>query len=410
MRLIQKLLPASKMKLVISCIGVLALLVFSGFVLFEATKAEVVFADNGKEQTVITHTNTVEDLLEELGITVGKHDAISHEMDTPIEHGMSVQFDAAKEVTVSIDGEEESYYTTAETVDDFFTEANLSFTEQDAISHNTTEATEDGLHIEVLTAYEVTINDGGKEKRIWTTGGTVENLLNKAEVKYDRKGEDKVKPALDEQITKTDEISIVRVSEEEEVITETVAYDTEKREDHSLLKGNEKVISEGKDGIVKKIYKIIKENNQEVKRELVKEDITESVNEVVAIGTKEEQPEPNLVTVASKKSNASTETSSNHSGSKSLTMTASAFTAGCSGCSGTTATGINLKANPNMKVIAVDPNVIPLGTRVWVEGYGEAVAGDTGGHIKGNRIDLHVPTKSDAYSWGVKTVQVKVLN
>lgn len=41
-----------------------------------------------------------------------------------------------------------------------------------------------------------------------------------------------------------------------------------------------------------------------------------------------------------------------------------------------------------MKMIAVDPKVIPLGSKVWVEGYGEAIAGDTGGAIKGNRIDI----------------------
>ena len=50
--------------------------------------------------------------------------------------------------------------------------------------------------------------------------------------------------------------------------------------------------------------------------------------------------------------------------------------------------GHDLTANPNMKMIAVDPKVIPLGSKVWVEGYGEAIAGDTGGAIKGNRIDI----------------------
>ena len=64
-------------------------------------------------------------------------------------------------------------------------------------------------------------------------------------------------------------------------------------------------------------------------------------------------------------------------------MTATAYTAYCNGCSGITTTGINLRANPNLKVIAVDPSVIPLGSKVWVEGYGYAVAGDTGGAIKG---------------------------
>lgn len=93
-----------------------------------------------------------------------------------------------------------------------------------------------------------------------------------------------------------------------------------------------------------------------------------------------------------------------------LTMTATAYTAKCTGCSGITATGINLNEDRNKKVIAVDPNVIPLGTSVYVEGYGEAIAGDTGGAIKGNKIDIHVPTKDEAYRWGVRTVQVTILN
>ncbi|MDG4657418.1 3D domain-containing protein [Ectobacillus antri] len=69
---------------------------------------------------------------------------------------------------------------------------------------------------------------------------------------------------------------------------------------------------------------------------------------------------------------------------------------------GITAAGYNLKANPNIKLIAVDPRVIPLGTRVWVEDYGEAVAGDTGGKIKGNIIDVLFPTEAEAMKWGRK--------
>lgn len=95
---------------------------------------------------------------------------------------------------------------------------------------------------------------------------------------------------------------------------------------------------------------------------------------------------------------------------KTINVVATAYTAYCNGCSGKTATGINLRANPNAKVIAVDPKVIPLGSKVYVEGYGYAVAGDTGGAIKGNKIDLFISSKSKALDFGRKTVQVKVLN
>ncbi|AWI03224.1 3D domain-containing protein [Clostridium drakei] len=60
--------------------------------------------------------------------------------------------------------------------------------------------------------------------------------------------------------------------------------------------------------------------------------------------------------------------------------------------------------------VAVDPRVIPLGSRLYVEGYGYAIADDTGGAIKGNRIDLFFPTEGECESWGVRTVTVYVLN
>ena len=94
---------------------------------------------------------------------------------------------------------------------------------------------------------------------------------------------------------------------------------------------------------------------------------------------------------------------------KEFMATATAYTANCNGCSGITKTGINLKKNAKLKVIAVDPKVIPLGSKVHVEGYGYAVAGDIGGAIKGNKIDVFIPTKKAAFKWGRKRVKVKVL-
>jgi peptidoglycan hydrolase CwlO-like protein len=72
--------------------------------------------------------------------------------------------------------------------------------------------------------------------------------------------------------------------------------------------------------------------------------------------------------------------------------------------------GYNIKNDSNLKLIAVDPSVIPLGKKVWVEGYGTAIAGDTGGAIKGYRIDVLLPSKSSALSWGRRTVKVIVLD
>jgi 3D (Asp-Asp-Asp) domain-containing protein len=94
---------------------------------------------------------------------------------------------------------------------------------------------------------------------------------------------------------------------------------------------------------------------------------------------------------------------------KTLTVSATAYTANCKRCSGITALGLNLKKNPKLKVISVDPKVIKLGTKVYVEGYGYAIAGDTGGAIKGKKIDIFVPSHKKAIQWGRKTVKVQIL-
>ncbi|WP_078432984.1 3D domain-containing protein [Metabacillus halosaccharovorans] len=128
--------------------------------------------------------------------------------------------------------------------------------------------------------------------------------------------------------------------------------------------------------------------------------------------TKKDTTEPAATTVKKVqkvKNTETTETEQEPEGQE-MTVTATAYTANCEGCSGTTATGINLNANPDKKVIAVDPSVIPLGSTVEVEGYGTAVAADTGGAIKGNKIDVFIPSKSDAVNWGRKKVKIKVLD
>ena len=75
-----------------------------------------------------------------------------------------------------------------------------------------------------------------------------------------------------------------------------------------------------------------------------------------------------------------------------------------------TASGLKPVRNPNgVSTIAVDPNVIPLGTKVYVSGYGVAIAADTGGAIKGNIIDVFLNTHEECMSWGRRQVTVQIL-
>ncbi|MED1427558.1 SH3 domain-containing protein [Bacillus mycoides] len=131
---------------------------------------------------------------------------------------------------------------------------------------------------------------------------------------------------------------------------------------------------------------------------------------------KEEAQAREIEKAKAKEATKTQEVSKNNtqSAKRELTVVATAYTAdpsenGTYGGRVLTAMGHDLTTNPNMRIIAVDPKVIPLGSKVWVEGYGEAIAGDTGSAIKGNRIDVLMGSKSKAMNWGRQTVKVKIL-
>ena len=63
---------------------------------------------------------------------------------------------------------------------------------------------------------------------------------------------------------------------------------------------------------------------------------------------------------------------------------------------------------PSRGIAAVDPRVIPLGTKLHIEGYGEAIAADTGGAIQGKRIDVYMDTKDECWQWGRREVEVRI--
>ncbi len=94
---------------------------------------------------------------------------------------------------------------------------------------------------------------------------------------------------------------------------------------------------------------------------------------------------------------SATTTSPVRQGRGSITVTATGYS-----LTGTTATGVAV----GYGIVAVDPSVIPLGTRMTVPGYGEGIAADTGGAVKGGRIDLWFPTRAEALAWGTRTVTI----
>lgn len=415
-----KPLFAVKTKSGISVLTAVVVTLFFTWVVFDATKTEVVIAADGDVQTIKTHISTVGELLDDLGIDVGQYDALSHGENAKIVDGMKIEYDAANKVLLTIDGETEEYFTPASTVGEFFQQEGFTFSEHDKISHNNIEVVTEDMEITVTKAYEVTVNDGDKEKKVWTTGGTVKELLQRNNIPFTKS--DKIKPGLKKDVKEDTKVTIIHVEKKQEEVTEDIPYQTEEKEDSTLEKGQTKVVSEGEEGELVKTIEVTYENGKEIDREVIAEDVKkESENKVIAIGTKEVEEVVTLSetkTTSNKSENREKQSessgksndASSSGNEKVYTMEATAYGPDCVGCSGISATGMNLNVSPTPKVIAVDPSVIPLGSRVWVEGYGEAIAADTGGAIKGNRIDVLMQSEASASSWGRQTVTVKVLD
>ena len=399
------------------------------FAIYEGTKNTVTITANGEKTEVKTHAETVGDFMEEQEIEVSEHDFLSQPADAAIEEDVALEWEKAKEYTINVDGKKTAAWTTDDQVKDILAKAEIKTTEHDKVSPGLDEKVDADTAISIEKAYEVTILDGLEKKKAWSTSTTVADFLKQNKISL---GElDRVENGMDEMVVPNSEVKVVRVEKVTDVVEDSVKFAEVTKKDSSILKGKEKLVQKGENGRVAKTFEVVKENGKEVKRELKSEKtVKEAKKQVKAVGTKvvvasvsrgAKQPAPKAATASVSKATpapaqataapkkAAAPAAAPSSG-REIYVSATAYTAFCAGCSGITATGINLKANPGLKVIAVDPNVIPLGSKVWVEGYGYAVAGDTGGAIKGNKIDLFMPDKSDALAFGRKQVKVKILN
>ncbi len=374
-------------------------------VLFEGAKSSVTLDVNGEEHTIKTHAHTVGKLLSEQDIVIAKHDKVTPSVNTPIEDGLSIRWEQSKQVAIHVGQETSNVWTTNLKVEDVLVDAGIEVGEFDETIPALHQNIGDTTDITVQKAFEITLDDGGEKKKVWSTSTTVADFLKRENIQMNV--DDRLDGNSEELLKPNAIVKVIRVEKVTDVVEESANFAVETRNDPALLKGREKVVQQGEKGKVSRKFEVVKENGKEVSRSLLVENvIKEPKKKIVSVGSK--------VVVASatsaRKRAVGVGVSRNDSSEGAeFYVTATAYTAGCNGCSGITRTGINLRANPNLKVIAVDPSVIPLGSKVWVEGYGYAVAGDTGGAIKGMKIDLHMPTKSDAYKFGRRQVKMKII-
>lgn len=236
----------------------------------------------------------------------------------------------------------------------------------------------------ILNKEEISLIVKGEELKVSTFKKSVKDLLDENKVKYDN--DDIITPSLNSKLNDYMEIKVVEVSKSKEYEYEDIEFNVKLVEDKKLLKGKTEVEVEGKLGEKELIYDLTYHDGKLVEKKLVEENISkEPVDKVVKKGIKEE------FVVASRGSN-----------SRRMSVEATAYAG-----DGITSTG----TKPKWGTIAVDPKVIPYGSKVYIPKFNMTfTAEDCGGAIKGNMIDIFMGSNSEAYTWGRRRIDIYVIN
>ena len=291
---------------------------------------------------------------------------------------------SAKIITLVDDKQVSHYETNAQNVQELLTQLDITLGEQDTVEPMLDTEITDNMKI-TIERWKPTVNVtiDGEESSHKTDALTVGEFLTSLGLEI--KEGDVIEPGMDTAITDGLELEVKTREIKTEVEDRPMSYSTKVVETADMAYGETKVSQEGKNGVktvtVEKEYlggELVNENVLDV---VVKE---EPVDEVVLKGTYR----ANSVTDAF--------TGESYVYTKAYEMEATAYTISDDGWGNRTASGMTTFVG----MVAVDPNVIPLGTKLYIEGYGIAIAGDTGGAIKGNKVDLFFNSESECRQFG----------
>lgn len=298
----------------------------------------------------------------------------------------------SKIITLVDDGKVTRYETDASSVQELLTQLEITLNEKDTVKPELNTKIEDNLRI-TIDRWKPTVKFvlNGESVEFNTDFKTVGDIV-KAKGLNEEKG---ISVEPEESTAIKDGMEIVVKTKEFKTITEEkpMSFETVVKETMDLEAGETKVTQEGQNGLKKVTIQETYVGGELTNKEITNvEVIEEPVNKIVLKGIK------NTV--------KDTTTGTKYAYTKAINVEATAYTAyNGDGWGNKTASGMTTAVG----VIAVDPSVIPLGTRLYVEGYGLAVAGDTGGAIKGNRIDLFFNTSSECTNFGRQNTTVYVL-
>ncbi len=428
----------------------LALLALTGLAAgYRATLTPVTIVIDGEERRVRTHQPSVELLLVDLNLALRSEDRVSPPLDTPLEGDTRVSIEHARPVVISVDGFERiryvhgespadllaqegvqldahdkldvrpplvgdphdtrfrlvveravpvvleegavrtSFYANAATVGEALLQMGIALYRADRVFPDPATPLQSGMHIRLERSVPVSVQIDGHTLRTRTHRKRVGEVL--ADLGVVLNGQDYAVPSLEAALGDGAEIKVVRVTESVLVEQSPIPFETVWQANADMELDTQGLVQEGSPGVLERRIRLRYEDGQVVERRVEGESVVLAPsNRVMGYGTK--------VVVRSLQTGSGTVEYW-----RKFRMLATSYSASTAGVSpnnphyGYTATGIRMRDG----LVAVDPRVISLGTRVYVPGYGVGLAADTGGAIKGKRIDLGYSDENLQlwYSW-----------
>lgn len=325
-------------------------------------------------------------------------------------------------VSIVADGKTQTFITTrGGNPEELFTQVGLSLDSGDQY-YEVTDETAEYSEYHILRAFEVTVVDGGISSTHETVGGTVGELLTTLGVEYPD-SDDVANCSVNDELYAYMTIVIDRVEYKDTSKDIVIPYQTLKRETDSLRKGETEVATDGVNGKKRIVTRTKYVNGVYATEETVSETVlVQPVNEVIDVGTA--VPTTTTTTAAkgvlnSKPTNSASNVAGTFTDASGRTVSYSKVMTG-KGTAYTGSPGDKTATGRPVEVgcVAVDPNVIPYGTRMYIVSadgkytYGYAIAADTGGALRRGEVlvDLFYETESQCRAFGRRNVVVYILD
>ncbi len=348
---------------------------------------------DGDTITRRTQSQTVGEALGEAGVVVKLGDRILVdgrlvEPTAPLVHeqssvlfqdppALSIMVQRAVPVQIDDNGSLTTFYTTAPTLGEALRQAGLVVYLGDYVTPDLGTPVMPGWQVYIRRSRLATIQVDGKTIRTRTLNDTIAGLLSQEGVQL--VGKDYTLPPSTKPVVDGLSVQVVRVKEDVITESESIPFQTIWQADPTLEIDQRQTVQVGSEGVKKRQIRIVYEDGRELRRSLDKEWIDKTpVNRLISYGTKIVS---HPITLAD---------GTNTSYWRKIRILATSYTASTSGKAiSNPQFGITyLGWHAGTGIVAVDPRVINLRSKLYIPGYGLALAGDTGGRIKGRRVDL----------------------